>query len=158
MNILEIAAFSDGLSGGNPAGVSFVKSFPSATDMQRIAAKSVSLKQLSQCLYQRVGESANSHLNPKCHFAGAILIDQLADNLHSHTFNRRFYTLTMPAIAAASAMASTLSSDDSTIPVSFTTLLLTDTSLADNWDVSVWPANSISLCAAIASVSGFSRL
>ena len=38
MNILRIAAFSDGDRGGNPAGVALLDAFPGDTDMQRIAA------------------------------------------------------------------------------------------------------------------------
>lgn len=39
MNVLKIAAFSDGNAGGNPAGVMIAKEFPSDPDMQRIAAE-----------------------------------------------------------------------------------------------------------------------
>jgi PhzF family phenazine biosynthesis protein len=39
MNILKIAAFSDGDSGGNPAGVMIADAFPPDADMQRIAAQ-----------------------------------------------------------------------------------------------------------------------
>jgi PhzF family phenazine biosynthesis protein len=39
MNILNIAAFSDGHSGGNPAGVVIQPSLPSDSEMQRIAAE-----------------------------------------------------------------------------------------------------------------------
>ena len=39
MNILKIAAFSDGDSGGNPAGVVIQPSLPSDSDMQTIAAR-----------------------------------------------------------------------------------------------------------------------
>lgn len=38
MDVLRIAAFSDGETGGNPAGVLIADSLPEATDMQRIAA------------------------------------------------------------------------------------------------------------------------
>lgn len=38
MNVLKIAAFSDGDSGGNPAGVVLADAFPDADGMQRIAA------------------------------------------------------------------------------------------------------------------------
>lgn len=38
MDVLRIAAFSDGETGGNPAGVMIADSLPQATDMQRIAA------------------------------------------------------------------------------------------------------------------------
>lgn len=38
MNIVKIAAFSDGNSGGNPAGVVLTQKMPLAADMQRIAA------------------------------------------------------------------------------------------------------------------------
>lgn len=38
MDILKIAAFSDGDTGGNPAGVLIADTLPSATEMQRIAA------------------------------------------------------------------------------------------------------------------------
>jgi len=39
MNVLKIAAFSDGNHGGNPAGVAIVKDHPRETEMQRIAAQ-----------------------------------------------------------------------------------------------------------------------
>lgn len=39
MNILRIAAFSDGNVGGNPAGVLIADDFPNETEMQQIAAK-----------------------------------------------------------------------------------------------------------------------
>lgn len=39
MQILRIAAFSDGDSGGNPAGVAICQELPSETEMQRIAAE-----------------------------------------------------------------------------------------------------------------------
>jgi PhzF family phenazine biosynthesis protein len=39
MNILRIAAFSDGEVGGNPAGVLIDDSFPNETEMQQIAAE-----------------------------------------------------------------------------------------------------------------------
>lgn len=39
MNVLKIAAFSDGNVGGNPAGVHIGKSFPSDAQMQKIAAE-----------------------------------------------------------------------------------------------------------------------
>lgn len=39
MNILKIAAFSDGEVGGNPAGVVISDSFPNETEMQQIAAE-----------------------------------------------------------------------------------------------------------------------
>src|SRR3990167_6044688 len=38
MNVLKIAAFSDGASGGNPAGVVIADAFPDDQQMQRIAA------------------------------------------------------------------------------------------------------------------------
>lgn len=38
MNILKIAAFSDGDQGGNPAGVMISDVHPSEGEMQRIAA------------------------------------------------------------------------------------------------------------------------
>lgn len=38
MNVLKIAAFSDGVSGGNPAGVVIADAFPDDQQMQRIAA------------------------------------------------------------------------------------------------------------------------
>lgn len=39
MNLLRIAAFSDGDNGGNPAGVMITKNHPNAAEMQRIAAE-----------------------------------------------------------------------------------------------------------------------
>lgn len=39
MPVLKIAAFSDGDTGGNPAGVMLTEALPSDTDMQRIAAE-----------------------------------------------------------------------------------------------------------------------
>ena len=39
MNVLKIAAFSDGSTGGNPAGVMITGSFPADAEMQRIAAE-----------------------------------------------------------------------------------------------------------------------
>jgi PhzF family phenazine biosynthesis protein len=39
MSVLKIAAFSDGNSGGNPAGVLISETLPDALDMQRIAAE-----------------------------------------------------------------------------------------------------------------------
>ncbi|MFT6032012.1 MAG: PhzF family phenazine biosynthesis protein [Arenicella sp.] len=39
MNLVKIAAFSDGLSGGNPAGVVLTEKMPTATEMQTIAAQ-----------------------------------------------------------------------------------------------------------------------
>ncbi|MDZ4811814.1 MAG: PhzF family phenazine biosynthesis protein, partial [Pseudomonadota bacterium] len=39
MTIQRIAAFSDGESGGNPAGVCISDELPSAAQMQRIAAE-----------------------------------------------------------------------------------------------------------------------
>ena len=39
MNVLKIAAFSDGNTGGNPAGVVITEQHPSHADMQRIAAE-----------------------------------------------------------------------------------------------------------------------
>lgn len=39
MHILKIAAFSDGASGGNPAGVSIAGALPAPEEMQRIAAE-----------------------------------------------------------------------------------------------------------------------
>ena len=39
MEIRRIAAFSDGDSGGNPAGVSIADALPDASAMQRIAAE-----------------------------------------------------------------------------------------------------------------------
>jgi PhzF family phenazine biosynthesis protein len=39
MNILRIAAFSDGDTGGNPAGVVIAEELPTVPDMQRIAAE-----------------------------------------------------------------------------------------------------------------------
>ena len=39
MNLLRIAAFSDGDYGGNPAGVMLTEDFPSDAEMQRIAAE-----------------------------------------------------------------------------------------------------------------------
>ena len=39
MNVLRLAAFSDGESGGNPAGVAIVEELPSAEEMQRTAAE-----------------------------------------------------------------------------------------------------------------------
>lgn len=39
MDVLRIAAFSDGESGGNPAGVSIADRLPDAAEMQRIAAE-----------------------------------------------------------------------------------------------------------------------
>lgn len=38
MNIIKISAFSDGNSGGNPAGVALLDEMPSAAQMQKIAA------------------------------------------------------------------------------------------------------------------------
>ena len=38
MNIIKLAAFSDGDSGGNPAGVVLLETMPSSTEMQKIAA------------------------------------------------------------------------------------------------------------------------
>jgi PhzF family phenazine biosynthesis protein len=38
MKLLRIAAFSDGASGGNPAGVALCETLPAVADMQRIAA------------------------------------------------------------------------------------------------------------------------
>jgi PhzF family phenazine biosynthesis protein len=39
MNVLKIAAFSDGGIGGNPAGVLITEKFPNAAEMQQIAAE-----------------------------------------------------------------------------------------------------------------------
>lgn len=39
MHILKLAAFSDGLAGGNPAGVVIAADLPDAAEMQRIAAR-----------------------------------------------------------------------------------------------------------------------
>lgn len=39
MNVLKIAAFSDGDTGGNPAGVVIVEELPTSTEMQGIAAE-----------------------------------------------------------------------------------------------------------------------
>lgn len=39
MDVLKIAAFSDGNSGGNPAGVVIADNLPNDQEMQRIAAK-----------------------------------------------------------------------------------------------------------------------
>src|SRR5260370_10172049 len=39
MNLQRLAAFSDGDTGGNPAGVVIVDRLPAASDMQRIAAE-----------------------------------------------------------------------------------------------------------------------
>src|SRR5688572_14205037 len=39
MNVLRIAAFSDGNAGGNPAGVLIGDAFPNDAEMQRIAAE-----------------------------------------------------------------------------------------------------------------------
>lgn len=39
MSVLRIAAFSDGNTGGNPAGVMFADEFPGDAEMQRIAAE-----------------------------------------------------------------------------------------------------------------------
>jgi PhzF family phenazine biosynthesis protein len=39
MDVLKIAAFSDGDAGGNPAGVAMINAFPSDAEMQRIAAE-----------------------------------------------------------------------------------------------------------------------
>lgn len=39
MNVLKIAAFSDGDAGGNPAGVVLADAFPGEAEMQRIAAE-----------------------------------------------------------------------------------------------------------------------
>lgn len=39
MNVMKIAAFSDGDTGGNPAGVLIVDSFPAEAEMQRTAAE-----------------------------------------------------------------------------------------------------------------------
>lgn len=39
MNVLKIAAFSDGDAGGNPAGVVIADELPTSTEMQRIAAE-----------------------------------------------------------------------------------------------------------------------
>ncbi|TIU06128.1 MAG: PhzF family phenazine biosynthesis protein, partial [Mesorhizobium sp.] len=39
MDVLRIAAFSDGNSGGNPAGVVIGEVLPDAADMQRVAAE-----------------------------------------------------------------------------------------------------------------------
>lgn len=39
MNVLRIAAFSDGLTGGNPAGVMLADEFPGDPEMQQIAAE-----------------------------------------------------------------------------------------------------------------------
>lgn len=39
MDILRIAAFSDGNSGGNPAGVALLEQFPADAEMQRVAAE-----------------------------------------------------------------------------------------------------------------------
>ncbi|MFS2055677.1 PhzF family phenazine biosynthesis protein, partial [Variovorax sp. CT11-76] len=38
MNVLKIAAFSDGEQGGNPAGVVIAEALPPEAQMQRIAA------------------------------------------------------------------------------------------------------------------------
>lgn len=39
MNVQRLAAFSDGVSGGNPAGVCITNALPSASEMQKIAAE-----------------------------------------------------------------------------------------------------------------------
>ena len=39
MDVLRIAAFSDGNIGGNPAGVVIGEALPDAADMQRVAAE-----------------------------------------------------------------------------------------------------------------------
>lgn len=39
MSVLKIAAFSDGNTGGNPAGVMITDKFPDDREMQRIAAE-----------------------------------------------------------------------------------------------------------------------
>ena len=39
MNIIKISAFSDGDSGGNPAGVALLDEMPSAAEMQKMAAE-----------------------------------------------------------------------------------------------------------------------
>jgi PhzF family phenazine biosynthesis protein len=39
MNVLKIAAFSDGDTGGNPAGVVIAEAFPEVAEMQRVAAE-----------------------------------------------------------------------------------------------------------------------
>ena len=39
MNVLKIAAFSDGETGGNPSGVVIADALPPAAQMQRIAAE-----------------------------------------------------------------------------------------------------------------------
>ena len=39
MDVLRIAAFSDGETGGNPAGVVIADALPSASEMQRVAAE-----------------------------------------------------------------------------------------------------------------------
>lgn len=39
MNVLKIAAFSDGDAGGNPAGVVLADALPADAEMQRIAAE-----------------------------------------------------------------------------------------------------------------------
>ena len=39
MDVLRIAAFSDGNTGGNPAGVVIGEALPGAADMQRVAAE-----------------------------------------------------------------------------------------------------------------------
>ena len=39
MELLRIAAFSDGSAGGNPAGVALCETLPGVADMQRIAAE-----------------------------------------------------------------------------------------------------------------------
>jgi len=39
MDVLRLAAFSDGDAGGNPAGVAIADQLPEAADMQRIAAE-----------------------------------------------------------------------------------------------------------------------
>jgi len=39
MEVLKIAAFADGGTGGNPAGVVLAEALPSPAEMQRIAAE-----------------------------------------------------------------------------------------------------------------------
>jgi predicted PhzF superfamily epimerase YddE/YHI9 len=67
MNILKIAAFSDGDSGGNPAGVVIQPSLPSEGDAKH--CRQASPKPYLPCHRARAGGCAIFHQKQKFHFA-----------------------------------------------------------------------------------------
>lgn len=69
LKVQKIAAFSDGSSGGNPAGVVIVGNLPTAEEMQRVAAEVGFSETVFAEPAGKAGECAISRLNLRYLFA-----------------------------------------------------------------------------------------